>query len=86
MDARIWTVADAKARLSEILRLAAEEGPQRIGARRGYVLVTEEQWHSLTADRPPMGRWLLENIEPGEPLDLPDRAEPLRDNPFAGLD
>ncbi len=30
---RVWTVAEAKARLSEILRLAEEEGPQRIGAR-----------------------------------------------------
>ena len=28
---KIWTVAEAKARLSEILRLASEEGPQRIG-------------------------------------------------------
>ena len=28
---RTWTVAEAKARLSEILRLAEEEGPQRIG-------------------------------------------------------
>ena len=30
---RVWTVAEAKARLSEILRLAEEEGPQRIDAR-----------------------------------------------------
>ena len=31
---RTWTVAEAKARLSEILRLAEEEGPQHIGTRR----------------------------------------------------
>jgi hypothetical protein len=30
---RIWTVADAKARLSEFLRLASTEGRHRIGAR-----------------------------------------------------
>lgn len=29
---RAWTVAEAKARLSEILRLAEEEGPQRVDA------------------------------------------------------
>lgn len=31
---RVWTVAEAKARLSEVLRLAEEEGLQHIGARR----------------------------------------------------
>lgn len=31
---RTWTVEEAKARLSDILRLAEEEGPQRIGERR----------------------------------------------------
>ena len=30
---RVWTVAEAKARLSEVLRLAEEEGPQRIGTQ-----------------------------------------------------
>ena len=38
---RIWTVANAKARLSEILRLAETEGPQRIGARRSFVVVPD---------------------------------------------
>ena len=33
---RTWTVAEAQARLPEILRLAAEEGPQRIGAERVF--------------------------------------------------
>ena len=36
---RVWTVAEAKARLSEILRLAEEEGPQHIGARKPFVVV-----------------------------------------------
>ena len=39
--ARTWTVAEAKARLSEILRLADEQGPQRIGVRRAFVVVSE---------------------------------------------
>ena len=36
---REWTVAEAKARLSEVLRLAEEEGPQRIGVRKPFVVV-----------------------------------------------
>ena len=36
---RVWTVAEAKARLSEILRLAEAEGPQTIGTRRPFVVV-----------------------------------------------
>ena len=34
---RTWTVEEAKARLSDILRLAEEEGPQRIGERRPFI-------------------------------------------------
>ncbi|MDE0643160.1 MAG: type II toxin-antitoxin system prevent-host-death family antitoxin [bacterium] len=36
---RNWTVSEAKRRLSEILRLAEEEGPQHIGVRRSFVVV-----------------------------------------------
>ncbi len=38
-DPRVWTVTEAKARLSEILRLSEEEGPQRIGTRKSFVVV-----------------------------------------------
>ena len=41
-DPRVWTVAEAKARLSEVLRLSEEEGPQRIGTRKCYVVVPEK--------------------------------------------
>ncbi len=44
---RIWTVAEAKARLSEILRLAEEEGPQRIGTRRSFVVRSPEMPESF---------------------------------------
>lgn len=83
---RIWTVGEAKARLSEILRLAEDEGPQRIGARRAYVVVAEKEWRKLTQHRPPLGRWLLDNIPQGEPLELPDRREPPPKNPFEAGD
>ena len=78
-----WTIAEAKAKLCEIMRRASDEGPQRIGARRRYVLVTEAEWQRHVRDeRQPIGRWLIENIEPGEPLEPPSRDDPERPDPF----
>ena len=48
---RVWTVAEAKVRLSEILRLSIDEGPQRIGVRRGYVVVPEHVWKATIRHR-----------------------------------
>ncbi len=80
---KTWTVAEAKARLSEILRLASEEGPQRIGAKRPYVVVPEEEWLKREEPRIPLGQWLVENMPRIDDLELPDRAEPERPPPFA---
>ena len=58
---RVWTVAEAKSRLSEILRLAESEGPQHIGApRRSFVLVSEQLWRKREPPRNPLGQWLIE--------------------------
>ena len=82
----VWTIADAKARLSEILRLASTEGPQRIGAHRRYVVVPEDLWDKLNATARPLGAWLVENMPraatDADELLLPDRRDPPRDNPF----
>ena len=43
---RTWTMAEAKTRLSELLRLAEEEGPQRINAERSFVVVPAETWYA----------------------------------------
>ncbi|RAH96049.1 prevent-host-death protein [Acuticoccus sediminis] len=82
MTQRIWTVSEAKARLSEVLRRAEEEGPQRIGTRRGYLVVSEAEWQRLTAPRPRMGAWMLEHVPQAGALELPSRAEAARPNPF----
>ena len=71
---RVWTVAEAKARLSEVLRLAEEEGPQRIGTRRPFVVVPAKAWEEKTQPRKPLGQWLLENMPRGIELELPDRS------------
>ena len=39
-----WTIAEAKAKLPEILRRAEIEGPQRIGRRKRFVIVPEDDW------------------------------------------
>ena len=71
---RVWTVAEAKARLSEILRLAEVEGPQTIGTRRPCVVVPAEAWYAKSPPRKPLGRWLVENMPRGIELDIPDRS------------
>ena len=89
---RTWTIAEAKARLSEILRLAEEEGPQRIGLRKPFLVVSERQWRSREHDlewrrrvpeEMPMGKWLVENMPRGVELELPDRSDPPRETPFS---
>ncbi|WMS45343.1 type II toxin-antitoxin system prevent-host-death family antitoxin (plasmid) [Acuticoccus sp. MNP-M23] len=82
MMQHVWTITEAKARLSEVLRRAEEDGPQRIGARRGYIVMSEAEWLRLQSPRPRLGHWLVENLQQTGPLELPSRAEPARANPF----
>ncbi len=82
---RTWTVAEAKAKLSEILRLAEEEGPQRIGLRRPFVVVPEALWDARQARDKHLGRWLLENMPRGLNWEIPrdrrsDRAVPFSED------
>ena len=78
----IWTVSEAKARLSEVLRRAEQEGPQRIGVRRSFVVVPAELWSAHSRSAQPLGRWLVDNMPRGTNLDAPDRREPGRPVPF----
>ena len=65
---RVWTVAQAKAKLSEVLRLADSEGPQRIGTRRPFVVVPAEVWEEKEHPVMPLGQWLIENVPQGTNL------------------
>lgn len=84
--ARTWRVAEAKARLSEILRLAEEEGPQRIGVRRSFVVMSERLWREKAPIRPPLGRWLVEHVPRGLNLEIPGDRGSDRRIPFASDD
>ena len=79
---RVWTVAEAKARLSEILRLAEEEGPQRIGTRKSFVVVPASVWADKTQPRKHLGRWLVENTPRGTNLEVPRQRGSHRRIPF----
>ena len=83
---RIWTVAEARARLSEVLRLSVEEGPQRIGKRRSYVVVPAAEWDTRTHPRPPLGQWLVENLPRGANFDPPRERGSARAVAFGGGD
>ena len=79
---RVWTVAEAKARLSEILRLSEEEGPQRIGAQKSFVVVVPAHvWDERQPTRKPLGQWLVENVPRGTNLEVPERSSD-REIPF----
>jgi prevent-host-death family protein len=65
---RVWSVADAKARLSELLDQAVSEGPQAI-TRRGReiaVVVSAEEWHRKSSRSGSLAEFLA--------------ASPLRDS------
>lgn len=74
-------MTEAKARLSEILRLA-EEGPQHISDRRSFVVVPAETWYMKSLPRQSLGKWLVENTPRGIELEVPNRHEPDRPIPF----
>ena len=76
-----WTVADAKAKLSEVLR-CADERPQYIGTRKPYVLISVAQWEAINKPAESMGQWLVKNMAETGELTLPDRKEPAREIPF----
>ena len=81
---RAWTVAEAKARLSEILRRAEEEGPQRIGTRKEFVVVPAQVWDEKNEPTQPLGQWLIENMPRYGEIDVAPRHEGReRPVPFA---
>ena len=78
--AKAWTVQDAKAHLSEILRRARAGEPQRIGIADGCVVVAEHVWRERSAAG--LGAWLVASAPRGEPLPAAERTS-RRAVPFA---
>jgi hypothetical protein len=78
-----WSVADAKAHISEIMRNAHSCGAQRIGKQKPCVLVTEAEWLRLNGQKPKLGGWLLKNLSGVGAIELPSRTDPVRPTPFS---
>ncbi len=78
---RIWSVAEAKAKLSEILRLAREGQPQTIGTEDPCVVVSSAQFEQYFKPEH-LGRFLIESAPRGFEFELPPRAD-HRGDPFA---
>jgi hypothetical protein len=77
---KVWTVAEAKARLSEIMRRAETEGPQQIGRRRRPLILsvpsqTPRNLPELPPNKPHHGQWLVENMHVGVDLPSVDRSD-----------
>jgi prevent-host-death family protein len=71
---QLWTVKEAKSKLSEILRRARESGPQWIGSRNQCVVVSRQEWEKQNAPSESLGTWLTKN-SPGVAFDVPERGE-----------
>ncbi len=74
----VWTVADAKARLSEVIERAQDE-PQVItrNGKPSAIVVFVEEWARKTARKGALAEFLLNSPLRGAELDL----ERLRDEP-----
>ena len=80
---RVWTVADAQARLPELLRLAQSEGPQYIGAAHTFVVTPADPEPDQAEPRAPLGQWLVHNLPRGANLEIPGDRSSAREIPFA---
>ena len=76
-----WTVQDAKAQLSELLRRARAGEPQRIGLTEdACVVISAKAWEALHPST--LGSWLVDSAPAGEALELPARRS-HRPDPLA---
>lgn len=76
-----WTVAEAKAKLSEVIERAAKEGPQKI-TRHGEpaaVVVSTEEWERKTRRKGNLAEFFANSPLRGASLDLKRRKDPPRE-------
>jgi prevent-host-death family protein len=75
----IWKLAEAKNKLSEVVSLARDEGPQFVTRRdEEYVVMTKEEYDRLTGEKPSF----LDVLRSGpslEGLDLTRDKSPMRE-------
>ncbi|MDE0302039.1 MAG: type II toxin-antitoxin system prevent-host-death family antitoxin [Gammaproteobacteria bacterium] len=72
LSEKVWPIAEAKARLSEILRRAEEEGPQQVGVKKTFVIMPLEAWEAAETSGMSLGEMIMK-FRPN-PEDLPERG------------
>lgn len=80
----MWTVQEAKAKLSQVLQQARSGEAQVIGAQNPCVVISLEEYKRLTAREaePHPGKWLVQNLAGLGEIELPPRSD-HRPLPFA---
>ena len=76
-----WTVAEAKARLSEVITRAHLDGPQTVSknGKRSVVIVSADEWDRKSRRQGTLIEFLNASPLKGEPLELDRTDLPLRD-------
>jgi prevent-host-death family protein len=81
MGSAAWTVAEAKARFSEVIDKAAAEGPQTV-TRRGrnaVVIVDAEEWERKTRRSGSLAEFFADSPLPSSGLEIERSKDSLRD-------
>ena len=71
-DKGVWALANAKARLSELVERATREGPQTItrNGKATAVVVSFEEWSRKTSQKGTLAEFLLTSPLRGADIDL----------------
>lgn len=81
VEESLWSVAQAKARLSEVIERAVSDGPQTItrNGRRTAVIVLAAEWERKTSRKGSLAEFFAASPLPESDLALPRLADPPRD-------
>jgi prevent-host-death family protein len=82
-DDKSWTVANAKAKLSEVIE-RAQSVPQTItrNGKPSVVVVSAEEWQRKTARKGSLAEFLMESPLRGTDLDVERQRDEPRDLPL----
>jgi prevent-host-death family protein len=74
---RVWSLQDAKARLSEVIRLAQSEGPQLVTVHGKSAVTITAAPNELKPERKLIGKdlWKALGVGPKFELEIPERAK-----------
>ncbi|HEY3909766.1 MAG TPA: type II toxin-antitoxin system Phd/YefM family antitoxin [Stellaceae bacterium] len=80
-NAAVWSVAEAKARLSEVIDRALEQGPQEItrNGRPAVAVVASEEWARRTWRKGTLAKFFAASPLPGAELEIERPQDGVRE-------